>query len=60
VNAPSPYVEPPDIPAGMTVAEYRRARYVVTLELRDPRDAGVLRRLLARRCFRNVQVRRES
>jgi hypothetical protein len=26
MTTPSPYIEPPTIPTGMTVAEYRRAR----------------------------------
>lgn len=58
MTAPSPYIEPPTIPEGQTVAEYRRARYVVELDVCDPAAASLLRRLLSRRCFRNVVVRR--
>jgi hypothetical protein len=41
MTTPSPYIEPPTIPEGMTVAEYRRAQ----LPRNEPVVLHLLRRL---------------
>jgi hypothetical protein len=56
MTTPMNYVDPPDVPEGMTLAEYRRR----TREGEPPKRRGLRRRARARSAARRAAAQRKA